>query len=242
MNHPLFEDIPINPEKLEQTIALSKAAFLAGERERPLSRLDFLAQQCRFVQKRWWLLQGLLLLVVWALLCQTGTDAAVRRCLGLAGPLLGVLLLPELWKNRSAQATEVECTPLYPLRSIYAARLTLFAGVDVVLLSVFFAGTSVLTRVTVWEMLIQFLLPFNITCAICLATLSSPVIRSQTLSLALCLGWAGAWLALLLNDRIYAAISRPVWAAALTASFGCLAGVLLGGRKQWTYEVKPLWN
>ena len=161
-----------------------------------------------------------------------------------AKELLAVLLLPELWKNRSCDAVEVECTTLYSLRAIYAARLTLFAGVDLVLLSLFFAAASVLTRVTVGEMLIQFLLPYNITCTICLATLYSRRIRNQSMSMLLCLCWAAVWLLLILNDGIYAAISAPLWALALAGSFGCLGCTVLRGQRkgQLTWEATPIWN
>ena len=237
----IFDD-GYDEEKLQKTIAVSKQAFLEGEQARPVSRLEFLCQQSRYVKKHWWLLQGLLLAAVCLLLRQADADYAIRRCLGLAGPLLAVLVLPELWKNRSADAMEVECTTVFSLRAIYAARLVLFAGVDLLLLSAFFAGAAVLTRVTVWEMLTQFLLPFNVTCVICLVTLYSRKIRSQSLSMALCLTWAALWLLVVKNDMLYNAISAPVWASALAASFLCLGGVLLRGQRKWKTEVIPVWN
>lgn len=236
-----FEET-IDPRRLEQAIAVSKQAFLAEERGRAVSRLEFLCQQSRYVKKSWWLLQGALLAAVCLVLRGLETDDTVRRCLGLAGPLLAVLVLPELWKNRSADAMEVECTTVFSLRAIYAARLVLFAGVDLLLLSAFFAGAAVLTRVTVWEMLTQFLLPFNVTCIICLVSLYSHKIRSQSLSMALCLTWAALWLLVVKNDTLYNAISAPVWAAALAASFLCLGGILLRGQRKWKTEVVPAWN
>ena len=236
-----FEET-IDPRHLQETIAVSKQAFWQGEGNRPVSRLEFLFQQSRYVKKSWWLLQGILLAAVCLALRGMETDYAIRRCLGLAGPLLAVLVLPELWKNRSANATEVESTTLYTLRSIYAARLTLFAGVDLVLLSLFFALASVLTRVTVWEMLIQFLLPFNVTCVICLSTLYSRSIKSETLSMVLCLLWAAAWLLVVERDVIYNAISAPLWVLALGASFCCLGYAVLRGQKQLNLEAKPVWN
>ncbi len=244
MNQNCPFDDSVNEEKLRQTIAISKRAFLEGERTRAVSRLEFLYQQSRYVKKRWWLLQGLLLAAVCLLLCQAETDYAIRRCFGLAGPLAAVLLLPELWKNRSCDAMEVECTTLYPLRSIYAARLVLFAGVDLVLLSCFFVGASVLAQVTVWEMLIQFLLPFNVTSVICLGTLYSRRIKSQSLSVALCLGWAAAWLLVVERNEIYDAISAPLWALALAGSCCCLGYVILRGqrRQNMNLEAKPIWN
>lgn len=237
----LFDD-GYDEEKLQKTIAISKRAFLEGEQERPVSRLEFLLEQSRYVKKTWWLLQGALLAAMCLLLADMEADYAIRRCLGLAGPLLAVLVLPELWKNRSADATEVECTTLYTLRSIYAARLTLFAGVDLLLLSVFFAGASVLTRVTVWEMLIQFLLPFNVTSVICLATLYSRKIQSETISMVLCLLWAAVWLLVMEQNEIYNAISAPLWVLALAASFCGLGWVILRGQRNLNLEVKPVWN
>lgn len=237
----LFDD-GYDEEKLQKTIAISKRAFLEGEQERPVSRLEFLLEQSRYVKKTWWLLQGALLAAVCLLLADMEADYAIRRCLGLAGPLLAVLVLPELWKNRSADATEVECTTLYTLRSIYAARLTLFAGMDLLLLSVFFAGASVLTRVTVWEMLIQFLLPFNVTSVICLATLYSRKIQSETSSMVLCLLWAAVWLLVMEQNEIYNAISAPLWVLALAASFCGLGWVILRGQRNLNLEAKPVWN
>lgn len=237
----LFDD-GYDEEKLQKTIAISKRAFLEGEQERPVSRLEFLLEQSRYVKKTWWLLQGALLAAVCLLLADMEADYAIRRCLGLAGPLLAVLVLPELWKNHSADATEVECTTLYTLRSIYAARLTLFAGVDLLLLSVFFAGASVLTRVTVWEMLIQFLLPFNVTSVICLATLYSRKIQSETISMVLCLLWAAVWLLVMEQNEIYNAISAPLWVLALAASFCGLGWVILRGQRNLNLEAKPVWN
>ena len=236
-----FEET-IDPRHLQEAIAVSKQAFWQGEGNRPVSRLEFLFQQSRYVKKSWWLLQGILLAAVCLALRGLETDYAIRRCLGLAGPLLAVLVLPELWKNRSANATEVESTTLYTLRSIYAARLTLFAGVDLLLLSLFFAGASVLTRVTVWELLIQFLLPFNITCIICLVTLYSPRIQSETVSLVLCLLWAGVWLFVMETGTIYNAISAPLWVLALAGSFCGLGDTILRGQRKLNLEAKPIWN
>ena len=242
MKQPFLFDDGYDEEKLQKTIAISKQAFLEGEQERPVSRLEFLLEQSRYVKKTWWLLQGALLAAVCLLLADMEADYAIRRCLGLAGPLLAVLVLPELWKNRSADATEVECTTLYTLRSIYAARLTLFAGMDLLLLSVFFAGASVLTQVTVWEMLIQFLLPFNVTSVICLATLYSRKIQSETISMVLCLLWAAVWLLVMEQNEIYNAISAPLWVLALAASFCGLGWVILRGQRNLNLEVKPVWN
>ena len=215
MRKELTYDVPINEEKVKETIVASKASFLSGEAEQMVSPGEFLFLQSRLIQKRWWFLQGLLLAFVCLFLCHMETDYLIRRALGLAGPLFVILILPELWKNRNFDAMEVECTTYYTIRSIYAARLTLFAGVDLLLLSAFFAVASVFAKITVWEMLIQFVLPFNVTCCICFRTLYAKRIRSEALAMLLCILWTGIWAILIMSNAIYSVISVPMWIAAL---------------------------
>ena len=243
MRRKFTYDIPVSEEKVMETIAVSKSAFLAGEAERSLSPREFLLQQSKLIQKRWWFLQGLLLAFVCLFLCHMETDYLIRRALGLTGPLFVILILPELWKNRNCDAMEVECTTYYTLRSIYAARLTLFAGVDLLLLSVFFAAASLVARITLWEMMIQFILPFNVTCCICFRTLYAKRIRSEALAMLLCILWTGIWAMLIMSNAVYSVISVPIWIAALTASMLGMFHTLCQGREKWqqTLEVKPLW-
>jgi len=243
MRKDLTYDVLVNEEKVMETIAVSKAAFLSGEAEQRVSPGEFLIMQSRLIQKRWWFLQGLLLVVVCLFLCHMETDYLIRRALGLAGPLFMILILPELWKNRNFDAMEVECTTYYTIRSIYAARLTLFAGVDLLLLSAFFAAASAIAKITLWEMLIQFVLPFNVTCCICFRTLYAKRIRSEALAMLLCILWTGVWAMLIMNNAVYSVISVPIWIAALTASFLGIGYTLCQGKAKWqqTLEVKPLW-
>ena len=243
MRRKLSYNVPINEENVMETIAVSKAAFLSGELEQTVSPKEFLFLQGKLIQKRWWLLQGLLLAIVCLFLQQVEADYLIRRALGLAGPLFVILILPELWKNRNFDAMEVECTTYYTIRSIYAARLTLFAGVDLLLLSAFFAVASVFAKITVWEMLIQFVLPFNVTCCICFRTLYAKRIRSEALAMLLCILWTGVWAMLIMSNSVYSAISVPMWIAALAASVLGMCCTLCQGKEKWqqTLEVKPLW-
>lgn len=236
-------DVTCDESKIQKTIAVSKEAFLSEESEQTVSHIEFLYQQCKFIKKRWWLMQGLLLAFVCFLINNSETDFTVRRILGLTGPLFVILIYPEIWKNRSYDALEIECTTFYTLRSIYAARLTLFAWVDMALLSAFYAVATLLSRMTLWEMLTQFMLPFNVTCCICFRTLYSKRINSQALSLLLCVLWAGAWSVLVLNDAVFRAISVPTWVSLLAASVFFMGYTLYRGQRVWQniMEVKPLW-
>ena len=103
-------DIPYDESKIQKTIAVSKAAFVAGESEQTVSHAEFLYQQSKYIRKFWWLSQALLLLAVCVLLHQAQSDFYVRRSLGVAAPLFVILILPELWKNSGNDAMEVEGT------------------------------------------------------------------------------------------------------------------------------------
>jgi len=239
-----FEDVPIHENKLNQTIAVSKAAFLEGEAAAGLSHMEFLYQQSRYIKKHWWLLQALLLTFVCWALHSTDSSFLIRRGLGTAASLFGILILPELWKNRSNDAMEIECTTFYSLRQIYAARLTLFAGVDILLLTLFFVGASFGAKLSLWEMLIHFLLPFNVTCCICFRSLYSKRINTEAISILLCCCWTALWAWVIQSDAVYRRISIPMWAGILTASFSYMIYTLCRGRKLWqnTLEVKTQWN
>ena len=53
-------------------------------------------------------------------------------------------------------------TFFYTLRQGYAARLYVFALADGFLLGIFFAAASFSGRLTLWEAVVQFFIPFNI--------------------------------------------------------------------------------
>ena len=244
MTHHFQYDIPIDESKLQKTIAVSKAEFVAEEAEQSLSSAEFLYQQSKYIKKVWWVAQAVLLFAVCLLLNQMEGALYIRRSLGIAAPLFVILILPELWKNRTHDAMEVEGTTFYTLRQVYAARLTLFAGVDLLLLTVFFIGASFFARVTIMELLIQFLLPFNVACGICFQTLYGNRNNSEAFSVLLCSIWTGLWTLVVLNDAAYNAISVPVWMGLLAASFAYMGYSIRKGQKTIykTWEVQPSWN
>ena len=72
-------DVTCDESKIQKTIAVSKEAFLSEESEQTISHIEFLYQQSKFIKKRWWLVQGLLLAFVCFLLNNSETDFTVRK-------------------------------------------------------------------------------------------------------------------------------------------------------------------
>lgn len=81
------EDIQqnIDQEAVLQTIKNCKKTFVQAE-DYPLSYMEFLYDQMQFIQKRWWILQGCLLAVLWIFLNDAADIYEMQR-LGSRGLL-----------------------------------------------------------------------------------------------------------------------------------------------------------
>ena len=106
---------------------------------------------------------------------------------------------------------EIEGAAYFSTRQIYAARMLTFAVVDGLLLGGFTAVLSLTVKVMIGEVLIQFFLPMTVTCCICFRTLCSRYFASEYTACFLSLLWTAIWIQVVLNDRIYQAVSVPVW-------------------------------
>lgn len=226
----------VKEEKLQQTIRKSKEAFWIREKERSVSWLEFLFWQGTYIQKRWWLAQGIVIIISWGLLFLAKSSIYTRRCMGILAPVFIIMILPELWKNRSNGAMEIEGAAYFSLKKIYAARMLLFGMVDVSLLTIFGIVSVWAFQIAFIDLLIQFILPLNVTCCICFRSLCGKGSESMFLSLLLCLVWASIWTLVVLQDTIYESISPLIWGAGIIfSSFYLCYSIWLIWKKSETY-------
>jgi hypothetical protein len=214
-----------NEEKISQTVQTAKQSLYSAWQETMLSCDEFLWIQLKLIQKRWWFLQFLLLCFAGAILASSWEESHIQRGMAVCSTLFSILTIPEFWKNRSSQSMEIEKTAYYSLRHIYAARMLLFGIADALLLTLF-CGMAILGFHFPFErLLIQFLLPMIVTSAICFGTLGSRQKMTEASALALSVLWSALWLLITLNERVYAAVTLPVWVGILGMSllFWCLA-------------------
>lgn len=196
--------------KIKDTIVSARKSFYEEAEQVHVSYFDFIYDQTRYIRKRWWGLQFMLLLFTGMFV--RGADSwAAQRLLGIAAPLFVIMAIPELWKNRSSDSMEIEGAAYFSIRQIYAARMLIFGVVDGLLLGIFSAVLSLTARVMAGEILIQFFLPMIVTCCICFRTLCSRCITSEYTACFLSLLWIAVWIQVILNGRIYQAVSVPVW-------------------------------
>ena len=239
-----YQNVCYDERRLQETIRRAKNVFYENEGREMLSRVEFLYQQSRYIHKRWWMLQGTLLFMLWLVLVLAESSFYIQRFMGIAASLFAVLLLPELWKNRSSGALEIESAAYYSLRQIYSARMFLFALVDLFFLSVFSLAVVWIGKIPVEEMIIHFFLPFIVSCCICFHILYSSRRGSESLAMILCMIWCMVWTQLILSEKIYAAISLPVWFLMTAASVLYLGYCIHRGQKKCKeiWEVSSLWN
>lgn len=200
-------------EKIQETIRKSRELFYTAEEGKMLSYHEFLWGQFRLIQKRWWLLQFLILCASAAILVSAYDERYIQRGLGIMASMYVILIIPEFWKNRSSHSMEIEHSSYYSLRQIYAARMVLFGAADTLLLTGFCGTATWGLHMEFTRLLSQFLLPMLVTACICFGTLCSRHITNEAAAIFLCVIWCGLWLTLTLNENIYAMVMLPVWLA-----------------------------
>lgn len=214
--------IELKEEKIQETIRKSKETFFASEQERMLSYHEFLWSQFKLIRKRWWVLQFLLLFILGATLVSAYEESYVGRGMGVMASIFVILIIPELWKNRSCHCMEIEESSYYSLKQIYSARMVLFGIVDVFLLTVFCGTMTIGLHIEFSRLLVQFLMPMLVTACICFGTLCNKYISDETVAIILCILWCAIWLIITLNEKIYTIITLPIWLICIGFSFGFL--------------------
>lgn len=232
------EDLPAREECIRRTVERSKEQFLLAESGKMLPYHSFLYIQLQLMKKRWWFLQLLVLAALWGILPLADDILYAYRSMGVAATLFIILIIPEFWKNRTNQCMEIEAVTYYSLRQIYAARLLLFGIVDITLLTVFCGAASMSLRISLAELLRQFLFPMAVTACICFGILCSKRIFSEAAAVGLCILWSGFWWLLLLDERLYAAVTVPVW----TALFGLSLLFLIFAAYRFINQYSKIWE
>lgn len=123
-NFEMFEVdtwIEPNEEKIVDTVNKSIEIFYLKEQEKLLTYREFLWSQFRITQKKWWILQMLLLVGIGIALYFNQEIFIIQRGLGITSVLFVILIIPELWKNKSNQCRESNVICKLPCKNIQNA-------------------------------------------------------------------------------------------------------------------------
>ncbi len=184
-------------ESAVQNVMEQCAGIMSRQDDRRASYFEFLYEQFKFIRKRWWALQGGSLLLLWMLLADYGEGANAERVLGA----LSVI------------------SSYYSLRQICSARILMFAAVDLTMITIFFAVSFSTLQISAYRIVIDFLVPFNISCCICFRLLYSKWQELEYIAVFLSTACIFAWSMIVSTDFIYERISMTVWIGLLLLSF-----------------------
>lgn len=198
-------------QRIKETVKKSIDAFCSTEQDRLLNYWEFLLEQLRMIQKRWWIFQFMLLFALWISLPSLQSTQLIQRVMGVMASLFVILIIPELWKNQTHRAMEIEASSYYSLRQIYAARMLLFGIVDIVLVTFFCGLSSAVWDVTFSQLVVQFILPMVVTSCICFGILCSKYPFGETFAVMMCILWSAVWVLVVINETIYISIAFPLW-------------------------------
>ena len=184
-------------ESVVRNVMKQCAGIMSRQDDRRASYFGFLHEQFKFIRKRWWALQGGSLLLLWMLLADYGEGANADRVLGA----LSVI------------------SSYYSLRQICSARILMFAAVDLTKITIFFAVSFSTLQISAYRIVIDFLVPFNISCCICFRLLYSKWQEMEYIAVFLSTACIFAWSLIVSSDFIYERISMTVWIGLLLLSF-----------------------
>lgn len=218
--------VEVKEEKILETTRKSKEIFLLCEQEHSIHYFEFLIAQFRLIRKRWWILQALMLGLVFIILPNMQDKASMLRVLGVIGVLFVVLIIPEFWKNKSYDCMQIEGTCLYSLRQIYTARMIWFGMVDMFILTCFCITIYGKLGLATVELFVQFLFPMLVAACICFGTLCSNTLANEGTAILFCLLWNAVWCFIILNEAVYKAITFPIWCALFVFFVVFLAGAV----------------
>lgn len=231
--------INVNESKLNKTINTAKSSFYRGKENRTISYFEFLFEQAKYIQKRWWIFQMILLLILWNMIDCLESEDSIRRCIGILVPTFVIMILPELLKNRTSKSLEIECCSCYSLKEIYSAKMILFAIIDVLLISVFIIMVSVSAKMKLIDLVIQFFIPFNITCSICLIILCGKRQYKSYIETIVAFTFIAIWMFIVLQENIYNMITLPIWIGIILFSVLYLC---FGVHKIFAENTEKLWE
>lgn len=217
----LIQNDYIRETSVQEVIARCET-LIAGKEDGRISYFEFLYEQSHYIEKKWWVLQGVVLLFLWYLLKDNGMNGTMERMTGGLAAVFAILIIPEIWKNRRYSSVAIEKASYYSLRQICVARILLFAAVDMIMVTAFFVMALQTVQVMAYWLAVNFLLPLLMSCCICFRLLCSRRQGMDYTAAAMCMVWSAVWLTVAANNALYERIAVPVWIGLILLFFGYL--------------------
>lgn len=198
-------------KKIQETINKSIHIFYNAEKQITVSYKSFLYSQFVNMKKRWWIIQFILLLCLFAILSLTNDSSEYQHSMSIISTLFAVFIIPEFWKDKYCHATELEQSLYYSLRDIYCARLLLFGLFDIGILTIFNIGLILFTTLDTASIILNCYVPMIITTSICFFTLCKPKIKTEKMTIIIAIALCFVWWIITMNNSLYSFLQNKLW-------------------------------
>ena len=207
---------------IDNTVFKATELMIEKEQVSRINFAEFLIFQMKIMKKRWWILQGALLLFACQWLYISGDANYIYRGMSIFATLFVILIIPELWGNMKCKSMEIEEASLFDLRKVYAAKLIAFGLVDTIFLTFFCAAVTQLQYFLLVDVLKQFVFPVMIAATICMSVFSCRNPFSELTTGVICIVANTLWATIVLNESIYYKITSWIWIGLFSASISLI--------------------
>lgn len=230
----MLDERVLHPEKLEETVALSKMIVLDNERdsekqkEREAGMFAFVFGQMRFISKGTWAVKAVVLGGMLAALYgfRFGEIGGAGQMMAIGASLLVLTAMPEIWKNIRYQALDVESCTRFGLKKAYFARFFILGMTDLCLATVFVVCADRCLALSFYQLAVWLLVPYNSMLMVCLSLMAFGKRGSEQLAEAGGALWMAVvfWLTGYLH--IYEKVQLFMWGILLGLSYVYLLFVI----------------
>lgn len=224
----VLDERVLRPEKLEETVALSKRIVMEGEKEKEAGMLEFIFGQMRFISKGTWAVKAIVFLGMFFALYGIRPQAGkgVEPMMAVAASLLVLTAMPEVWKNVRYQALDVESCTRFGLKKAYLARFLLLGMTDLCMATVFVLCTNRWLSFSFYQIAVWLLVPYNSMLMVCLSIMAWGKRTSESMAEAGGALWMAAVFWLTEYLQIFEKIQLFIWGILLAFSYAYIGFVI----------------
>ncbi|MBP3460125.1 MAG: hypothetical protein J6K58_13020 [Lachnospiraceae bacterium] len=219
-NRFVMEQKEFVPQKLEETILLSKKIVMEEQKDKEAGMLEFVFGQMRFISCGTWMLRVMMFLgMTFVLYAVHGNGREqMDQILSIFTSILVLSGIPEIWKNIRFHATDIEICTRFGLKKAYMARFLLLGMMDLCMATFLAVMGNRWLSVSFYEMAVWFLVPYNSTLMICLSMTAFAKHKSEYLTEAVGALWMAAVYWLTGYVKIYEKVQLFLWGILLVVS------------------------
>lgn len=227
-NYIVLDQRILKPEKLEETVALSKRIVMDNEKEKEAGMLEFVFGQMRFISKGTWAVKAVVFAGMFIALyaIYSGGAKVADQMIALAASLLVLTAMPEIWKNIRYQAMDVESCTRFGLKKAYLARFLLLGMTDLCVATVFVLCANKWLASSFYQIAVWLLVPYNSMLMVCLSVMAFGKRNSEQLAEAGGALWMAVVFWLTGYTNIYEKVQLFMWGILLGLSYVYLVFVI----------------